>query len=72
MTTDVDLSDSDFDKVVGQYRLKLNGLLAPLRLYGQGYYVDSLAEELVSLSIQMHLRLSGIDMPYTTTLINDD
>lgn len=56
----------EFDKAVRQYRLALNGLLFPLRLYGQGHYCDGVAEELVSLGIQLHLRLSGVDMPYVT------
>lgn len=67
MSTDDDLEDSEFDKVIGQYRLKLNGLMQPLRLYGQGYYVEGAIEELVSLGIQLHLKLSGIDMPYTVS-----
>jgi len=64
MTTDTDLEDNEFDKIIGQYRLKLNGLMHPLRLYGQGYYVDGAIDELVSLAVQMHLRLSGVDIPY--------
>lgn len=64
MTTDHDLDDLDFDKIIGQYRLQLNGLLKPLRLYGQGGYVDAAMEELVSLAIQVHLKLSGVDIPY--------
>ena len=56
--------DEDYDKAIGQYRLKLNGMLRPLRIYGQGVYVDSLMEELVSLGIQLHSRLSGVDIPY--------
>ena len=54
----------EFDKAIGQYRLKLNDVLFPLRMYGQGHYVDGVSEELVSLGIQLHLRLSGLDIPY--------
>lgn len=57
--------DEEYDKILGQYRMKLNGLLHPLRLYGQAPYVDSVSEELVSLAVQLHLRLNGVDMPYT-------
>jgi len=64
VSTDADLDSEEFDKIVGQYRLKLNGLLAPLRLYGQGYYVDGIIGELESLAVQMHLKLSGVDIPY--------
>jgi len=51
MTTDADLTDLEFDKIIGQYRLKLNGLLHPLRIYGQGHYVNGVINELVSLGV---------------------
>ena len=60
----------DFNKIIGQYRLNLNGLLKPLRMYGQGHYVDGVIEELVSLSIQMHEKLNGTDKPYKTKNIH--
>lgn len=56
--------EEDWDKVVGQFRLALNGVLSPLRLYGQAHYVDAALEEIVSLAIQLHLKLYGVDMPY--------
>lgn len=64
MSTDSDLDSTEFDKILGQYRLRLNGLLKPLRLYGQGVVVDAVADELVHLALQMHMKLSGVDMPY--------
>jgi len=70
MTPDVDLTDLEFDKIIGQYRLKLNGLLYPLRMYGQGHYVNGVINELVSLGVQLHLRLSGVDIPYETNNIH--
>lgn len=54
----------EWDKVVGQFRLRLGSLLNPLRMYGQGHYVDGVSEEIVSLAIQLHLKLYGVDMPY--------
>ena len=54
----------DWDKCVGQFRLALNGIMNPLRLYGQGHYVDTAGEEIVSLAIQLHWKLSGLDVPY--------
>lgn len=64
-----DQEDLEFDKVIGQFRLNLNGIMKPLRLYGQAHYVDSASEEIVSLAIQLHLKLSGLDIPYQ---INND
>ena len=54
----------EWDKCVGQFRLALNDILNPLRMYGQGHYVDTAKEELVSLAIQLHLKLYGVEMPY--------
>ena len=54
----------EFDKCVGQFRLTLNTIMRPLRIYGQKYYVDSATEEIVSLAIQLYLKLEGVDMPY--------
>ena len=54
----------EWDKAIGQFRLALNAILNPLRLYGQGQYVDSASEEIVSLAIQLHLKLYGVDIPY--------
>ena len=62
--SEIDQEEEAFDKAVGQYRLALNSILNPLRLYGQGHYVDTAKEELVSLAIQLHLKLSGVDIPY--------
>ena len=56
--------DDDFNKAIGQFKLNLNIILKPLRLYGQGHYVDTATEEIVSLALQLHNRLEGIDEPF--------
>ena len=56
--------DESFDKAVGQLRLTLGSILKPLRLYGQGDYVSSVTEEIISLAIQLYQRLEGVDAPY--------
>jgi len=61
---DEEEQDLEFDKALGQFRLNLNTIMKPLRLYGQGHYVDTATEELVSLAMQLHLRLYGVDIPY--------
>ena len=58
------MADDEYDKAIGQFRLALNGITSPLRMYGQGEYVSSAIEEIVSLAVQLHLKLSGVDMPY--------
>lgn len=65
----------EWDKAVGQFRLALNVVMRPLMLYGQQHYVTTALEELTSLAIQLHWRLSGIDAPFgegTTYRVNTD
>ena len=54
----------EFDKAIGQLRFRLNEVLGPLRLYGQGHYVDNATSEIISLAVQLHWKLSGLDIPY--------
>ena len=61
--------EEDFDKAVGQFRLSINSVMYPLRLYGQKDYVRSATEEVISLALQLHNRLSGVDEPF---IINHD
>lgn len=56
------------DKVLGQFKLTLGGILQPLTKYGQEDYVLMVIPEIVSLAYQLHLKLSGIDEPF---IIND-
>ncbi len=56
--------DDNYSKVIGQYRLAVGKLLKPLRVYGQGFYADSVLEEFVQLGITLHMKLNGIDIPY--------
>ena len=59
-----ELEDMEFDKAVGQFRLALNTIMYPLRLYGQQTYVDAATSEIVSLALQLYYRLEGVDEPY--------
>ena len=62
--------EQEYGKAIGQFRMALNTqVLKPLRKYGQGHYVDMALEEIVSLAIQLHHRLSGVDEPF---MINSD
>jgi len=57
--------DLEFDKFVGQLRLALGVVMRPLRMYGQQNYVDTASEEILSLALQLHQKLSGLDVaPY--------
>lgn len=59
--------EEHYQKVLGQFRLTMNGLMAPLRLYGQAQYVDSVTKEIEKLAWQLHWKLEGIDIPYEVT-----
>jgi len=61
---EVMFEEAELNKAIGQLRLNLNMVLKPLRLYGQDHYVNTATEEIVSLAIQLHNRLSGIDEPF--------
>jgi len=57
--------EGDWNKCVGQYRLVVGRLLSPLRKYGQAIYTDGVHEEFVQAAIQLHYKLSGVDMPFS-------
>ncbi len=56
--------DLEWNKAVGLFRMAINQILEPLKLYGQNLYVESASEEIVSLALQLHHKLEGIDEPY--------
>ena len=58
------VEDSEFDKALGQFRLALGVVMNPLRMYGQGHYVDSASLEIEALAITLYERLNGIDRPF--------
>jgi len=55
--------DSDEKKAIGQFKLQLNGVLSLYNLYGMSVYIPSTISEIVKLSIQLHRRLNGEDIP---------
>ncbi len=61
------LDEEHISKALGQFQLALNGLLHPLRVYGQDVYVDSVIQEILKLAWQLHLKLEGFDIPYEVT-----
>jgi len=58
-----ELEEEEVSKALGQMQMQLNGLLLPLRRYGQGDYVDAVIPELVHLAWLLHWRLEGADVP---------
>lgn len=65
MVSPTEIDDEEhISKVLGGFRLVLNQLLKPLRLYGQESYVDMVTQEIVEIAWQLHFKLEGIDVPY--------
>lgn len=58
------MEDDDFGKVLGQFRLQVNGVMRPFNLYGMHTYVPVAISLIESLAVQLHQKLSGIDLPY--------
>lgn len=57
------LSDQEYAKAVGQFRLQLNAVFEPLRMYGQGVFCDGAVDEVVRLAEDFGLRVRGVDKP---------
>ncbi len=57
------ISQEEYSKALGQFRLQLNGALKPLRCYGLDVYVDGATEEVIHLVEQFAMRVRGRDIP---------
>lgn len=63
MTDDDELSEEEISKALGQFQLTLNGVLSPLKKYGQEDFVIMANNEIVNLAWQLHQKLNGVDIP---------
>jgi len=59
------ISEEQKSKLWFQYRCQITEILAPLRIYGQGVYVDGAIETIMELSVIAAKRYAGIDEPCT-------
>jgi len=57
------VSNADFEKAIGQFRLQLNGVFDIFKLYGQDIYIPGAKAEVERLAVDLSLRLRGIDKP---------
>ena len=51
------------EKALGQFRLRLNGMMSPFSSYGLGVFIPPTIEEIAKLALQLHERLNGLDVP---------
>jgi len=53
----------DREKALGQFRLQVTGTLGIFNAYGQGVHIKEATEQITTLALQLHERLSGRDIP---------
>jgi len=63
------LSNADYAKAVGQFRLQLNGVLQPFNIYGLNVFMPGAIEEIVKLAEDLGLRVRGIDKAISLEII---
>ena len=63
------LTEEQYQKAVSQLRMNVAGALHPLRMYGQGEFVDEAVDIIVSLSEDFGLRVRGVDIPISFDLV---
>ena len=57
------VSQDEYDKAIGQFRLQLNGIMYCFRCYGMENDVAGATEEIVTLAEQFGMRIRGKDIP---------
>ncbi len=57
------LEQSAYNKAIGQFRLQMNGVFEPFRMYGQDAYIPGAIEEITRLAVDFSIRVRGVDHP---------
>ena len=57
------VSDAEYAKAIGQFKLGLNPIMACFRCYGMDNDVDGAIPEIVALAEQFAMRIRGKDIP---------
>lgn len=63
------LSDEEYTKAIGQFRLAVNAMLGVFDRYGQGVYIPGASDEIVRLAEDFGLRVRGVDKPISLAYI---
>ncbi len=53
------IPEDEYAKAKGQFRLQLNGVFEPFRMYGQDIYIRGAIEEIVHLTEDFAIRVRG-------------
>ena len=59
------LSDDDWNKLVGQFRMQVGETLSIFNMYGMGDWVGGAVEEIVELFVDGTQKVRGMDKPYS-------
>ena len=57
------ISEADYRKAVGTFRLRLNDVFQPFNCYGLGELIPGAIEEIVELAEQFGMRVRKKDVP---------
>ena len=57
------LSDEEYQKAIGQFRLQLNGVFEPFNCYGLDVFIPGAMTEIIKLTEDFSLRVRGYDKP---------
>ena len=57
------LSDEDYIKAIGQFRLAVGALLSVFHRYGLNVFIPGVQDEIVKLAEDFGLRVRGVDKP---------
>lgn len=63
------LSDEEYTKAIGQFRIAVGAVLGVFDRYGQGVYILGALTEIVRLAEDFGLRVRGVDKPISIEYI---
>jgi hypothetical protein len=63
------LSDSDYAKAIGQFRLAVGAVLGAFDMYGMGVFIKGAQDEIVKLAEDFGLRVRGFDKPISINYV---
>jgi len=63
------VSDKEYKKLEGIFRLQLNGVFKPFNMYGLGEFIPGAIEEIVALAVDFSLVLRGKNKPISIAYV---
>ncbi len=66
------LPDDKYQKLLGVFRLQLNGVMMPFRIYGLDAHIPGAIDEIVALSELWCMAVRGMDKPISLDYVRRD